>query len=387
MRDGMTRSTAALTFGLCLLGTAAAQGTAPPRIVIDGPEEVMFDPRRDACDGHDVPDVPPRLYRDAAGKIHLFTLHFENRALIGDTLDSLKLECRVAFRGSHAADPAAYDDKSWIAATWTADGRTIHGLAHHEYQGNTHPGRCTRPDYMSCWYNTVLALKSTDGGANFAKTARPVVASAPFPQNIEQGRHRGFFNPSNIVSDGVWHYMIAATTGWTGQSSGACLFRTDNIADPARWRAFDGVGFETAFVDPYRERTNPLNTCAPLAPFPAPVGSLTRHAASGQWIAVYQAQKDDKRFAASGIYAAASKDLKTWSAPVMLLPTRTLYDDPCGAGVLNSYPTLIDPAAKTRNFEDTGDTPYLYLSRLRVEGCKHTSDRKLVRVKVRIGGK
>ena len=117
MRDGMKRVTAVLALGLCLTGTARAQVAAPPRLMIDGPEEVMFDPKRDACDGHDVPDVPPRLYRDAAGKIRLFTLHFENRALIGDSLDTLKLDCRVVYRGTHAADPAAYDDKSWIAAT------------------------------------------------------------------------------------------------------------------------------------------------------------------------------------------------------------------------------------------------------------------------------
>lgn len=384
MRAKLNRCAVPALVLLSLAGTASGQVPAPPNIMLDGPEVVVFDPKRDACDGHDVPDVPPRLYRDAGGKIRLFTLHFENRALVGDRLDALKLDCRVVFRGAHSAVPAAYDDKSWIAATWTRDGKTIHGLIHHEYQGNTHPGRCTKSDYMSCWYNSVLAIRSDDMGNTFAKTPNPVVASAPFPQEVEQGRHRGFFNPSNIVTDGVWHYMIAATTGWTGQPSGACLFRTDNIADPTAWRAFDGTGFTIRYTDPYAGKSQPGAACLPLAPFPAPVGSITRHAASGQWIAVFQAQQDARRFAVAGIYAAASKDLKSWSEPRLLLATKTLYDNPCGAGALNSYPTLIDANATTRNFEDTGDTPDLYVSRLRVDGCKHTSDRKLVKIPVKI---
>jgi hypothetical protein len=351
---------------------------------IAGPEEVVFNPRVDACDGYDVPDISPRLYRDDRGNIRMYTLHFENRALIGKSLDSLKIDCRIVFRGNRSGNPAQYDDKSWIAATWTPDGRTIHGLIHHEFQANSHPGRCVYADYMPCWYNTVLAVKSGNRGEKFGKAGRAVVASSPFEQHIGQGRHRGFFNPSNIVSDGVWHYMMASTTGWSGQPSGVCLFRTDNIADPSRWRAWSGRGFDVRFGDPYRGDSTPGQTCQTLPPFPAPVGSITRHTPSGQWIAVFQAAADRKNFPTSGIYIAASRDLLSWSAPRRVMETKTLYDSPCGAPVLNSYPTLIDRDAKTRNFEDIGDTPELYLSRMRIDGCKHTSDRTLVRMKLRL---
>ena len=192
-----------------------------PTILIDGPEEVVFDPKRDACDGHDVPDVPPRLYRDASGDIKIFALHFENRAMVTRDFKTFKVDCKIVLRGTGNADPAAYDDRSWISATWTRDGKAIHGLAHHEYQGNTHKGRCSKPDYLSCWFNTILAIQSGDGGTSFSKAPAPVVASAPFTQDAQQGRHRGFFNPSNIITDGVWHYMITSTTGWNGQPPGA----------------------------------------------------------------------------------------------------------------------------------------------------------------------
>ncbi|HRJ70287.1 MAG TPA: hypothetical protein PK812_11850 [Beijerinckiaceae bacterium] len=382
----MLRSTPhAFALALATAGAVQAQTApiGPPVITIDGPDELVYDTKRDGCDGYDVPDVPPRAFRDAAGKVRMVALHFDNRLLKGDSLDRLKLDCRVVFRTSGSGVPEAYDDRSWITATWTRDGKSVHGLVHHEYQGNTHPGRCTKKDYLSCWFNTILAVRSDDSGESFMKATTPVVASAPFPQSVGQGRHRGFFNPSNIVTDGVWHYMIAGTTGWDGQNSGACLFRTDDIANPTRWRAFDGIGFETAFVDPYRAKPNPGLACQTVGPFPAPVGSITRHRPSGAWVAVFQASAGG-RFPAAGIYAAASKDLKTWSEARLILPTKTLYDDACGAEALNSYPTLLDRTAETRNFEDTGDTPDLYLSRMRIDGCKHTGDRKLIRMRVKI---
>lgn len=362
----------------------AHAATAAAPVVVEGPARIVFNPATDACDGYDVPDVPPRAFRDAAGDVRLFALHFENRALVGPSLDALKINCRIVFRGARNGDPARYDDKSWIAATWTGDGKTVHGLIHHEFQANAHPGRCVFGQYMPCWYNSVLAIRSGDGGQSFEKTAKPVVANSPFEQHIGQGRHRGFFNPSNIVSDGAWHYMIASTTGWTGQPSGACLFRTDNIADPTRWRAWNGAGFETRFGDPYRKDADPSRTCRPLPPFPAPVGSITKHRPSGQWVAVFQASADGRAFPTAGIYAATSADLIAWSPPRRVLETKTLYDSPCGASHLHSYPALIDGEARTRNFEDIGDAPDLYLSRMRIDGCKHTSDRVLVRMKVRI---
>lgn len=375
----------ALTAGLTVASGQGAASTTPTIILPNGPEEVIFNPKTDACDGYDVPDTPTRAFRDAEGNIRVFTLHFENRYLVGQAFNRLKINCKVAFRGNWNADPAAYDDKSWIAATWTADGKTVHGLAHHEYQGNAHAGRCVYRDYMPCWYNTILAVRSMNGGQTFEKAKKPVVASSPFEQNIGQGRHRGFFNPSNIVSDGVWHYMIASTTGWSGQNSGACLFRTDNIADATRWRAWNGASFETRFGDPYRKEAEPNQTCKPLPHFPAPVGSISRHRESKVWIATFQAQSDGKTYARSGIYVSTSSDLLTWSQPRLLMAAKTLYDSPCGANYLYSYPSLLDETAETRNFEDIGNAPYLYLSRMKVDGCKHTGDRVLVRIPLKIG--
>jgi hypothetical protein len=376
-----------LVLGLVSVLGAAAQAAEPPlaAITIVGPPETVFTPPRDACDGNDVPDTPARAFRDASGAVVLFAMHDQNRALRGPDFRRLKLDCASPLPSHSKEDPAAYDDASWIAATWTDDGTHVTGLVHHEYQANAHPGRCAKPDYMACWYNTIVSVISADGGRNFRRPDPPaVVAAAPFRQDVGQGRHRGFFNPSNIVADGAARYMLAATTGWDGQDSGACLFRSLDPGNPASWRASDGAGFTTRFPDPYRAKPgNP--SCRPIPPFPAPVGSIGRHRASGAWIAVFQAKADHAAFQQSGFYTTSSRDLLVWDKPRLLLAGATLYDDPCGSGGrLIAYPSLIDPEAHGRNFDDVGDTAELYFASLKVEGCKVTSERDLLRRRVAI---
>ena len=374
----------------CALATCLAfsgPGRAEPplaAVTVVGPPETVF-ARKDACDGHDVPDTAARAYRDADGRIVLFAMHYENRALRGPDFDRLKLDCRVVLGSGGKGDPAAYDDRSWITATWTEDGRAVAALVHHEFQAHHHPGRCRFEEYMACWYNTVLAVASTDGGLSFPRPRVPqVVASAPFPQDVDQGRHRGFLNPSNIFSDGRFAYFFAATTGWKGQPYGACLFRSATPADPASWRAYDGRGFTIRYGDPHRGPVAMPPACAPIRPFPAPVGAVVRHRPSGAWLAVFQASADGERFPEPGFYTTSSRDLLVWDKPRLLLAGKTLYDDPCGAGVLLAYPSLIDRDAKGRNFDDVGDEADLYFTRLKVEGCRITSDRDLLRRRVAI---
>ncbi len=378
-------------WGALVMATAAGAIThaaEPPlaAVAVVGPAQVVFSAQRDACDGHDVPDAPARAFRDAKGQIVLFALHYHNRALRGPSLDTLKIDCRVVLASKAAVDPAAYDDKSWITATWTEDGQRVEALLHHEYQANTHPGRCRHKEYLACWYNTIVASRSEDGGQSFRRAEPPVVvAAAPFHQEVGQGRHRGFFNPSNIFAAGSEKYFFAATTGWGGQPFGACLFRSGTPHDPTSWRAWDGTAFSIRFPDPYRSRERPRGACRPIAPFPAPVGAVVRHRPSGAWLAVFQAKADGNSFPQSGFYVSASVDLFAWDQPRLLLAGPTLYDDPCASdGQLIAYPSLIDAEAEGRNFDNVGESADLFFATLRVDGCTITSDRDLVRRKVAI---
>ena len=380
----MPRSIALAALAAALLPTTAAAGPPLAAVTVIGAPQIVFTPGRDACDGDDVPDTHARAFRDADGTIVLFAMHMKNRALRGRTFDTLKIDCAPPLASAGKEDPALYDDASWIAATWTEDGRRVEALIHHEYQANTHPGRCSHNEYLACWYNTIVAARSEDGGRSFRRADPPkVVAAAPFRQDIGQGRHRGFFNPSNIFGDGRHRYMMTSSTGWSGQPSGPCLFRTDTPDKPETWRAFDGRGFTVRYSDPYRSDAKPA-PCQVIAPFPAPVGAVVRHRGSGAWLAVFQAKGDGGAFPQSGVYTTTSRDLVTWDAPRLLLAGPTLYDDPCGQGTLVSYPSLIDPGARGRNFDDVGDEADLYFTRLAVEGCQVTSRRDLVRRRIAI---
>ena len=390
---------------LCLLLGSPAGAAEAPRLAVTlaGPPETVYAAPRDGCDPNDVPDAPVRAYRDPGGGVTMFGLHYDNRALKGPDLFHLKIACPVVYASHGDPDPAHYDDRSWIAATWTADGRAVSALVHHEYQANEHAGRCRFPDYMQCWFNTVLAVRSTDGGASFARPAT-VVASPPFRQDVDQGRHRGFFNPSNIVSDGRYTYFLASTTGWSApspvaglapevgsasepgadQEAGVCLFRSPDPTNPNAWRAWDGRGFTVTYRDPYRGRPKP-KPCAVVAPFPAPVGSVVRVAPGGLWLAAFAAKADAGLFPVPGFYTATSPDLLHWSAPRLLLPGPTLYDDACRAGGrLIAYPVILDPASPSRNFDRSGPHPDLYYDVLDTEGCTITGRRSLVRRPVAI---
>lgn len=362
----------------------AAENPPLAAVTLVGPPTIVFAATRDACDGDDVPDAPTRAFRDAGGRVVIFGLHTKNRALRGADLLSVKIDCTPTLPSAGNAEPSAYDDASWIAATWTEDGSRVQALIHHEYQANTHPGRCAHKEYLACWYNTVVAASSVDSGRSFARASPPkVVAAAPFRQETSQGRHRGFFNPSNIFGSGPNRYFLSSTTGWSGQDGGACLFRTTDPGKPDSWRAFDGKGFTAAYPDPYRAKATG-QPCKTIWPFPAPVGSVVRHRPSGMWLAVFQASAGGE-FPEAGFYTTASRDLVTWDKPRLLLAGKTLYDDPCrSGGRLISYPTLLDPQAEGRNFDDVGARAELFFATLKVEGCQVTSDRDLVRRPVAI---
>lgn len=365
---------------LALSGRIALAGDLT--VAITGAASAVFDSTHDGCEADDFPDINPRAFRDASGQIVMFALHDVNRALRGPDFAHLKIDCHVALGSPFDPDPAHYADRNFIAATWTRDGRAVGALVHHEYHADDFH-RCRAVGDLACWYNTILDYRSSDGGRDFSRARPPVVAAAPFRQDVEQGRHRGFFNPSNIVTDAGHLYALISTTGWAGQPYGNCLFRTDGPETPGSWRAYDGSRFSIRYEDPYTAKAPRPKPCQTIGPFTFPVGSIVRHRPSNSWIALFQASAG-RAFPLDGVYYATSRDLLHWSDPRILLAAKTLYDDLCTAGPsIVNYPAMLDPRPRSRNFDEVGDHPDLFLTTIRVENCQ-TGARKLVREELTI---
>ena len=156
-------------FTLSLAVVVAVTGTpaAAAALAVDGPVEVVTDWATDRCADNDIPDAAARAFRDGNGQVHLFAAHFVGRALTGPRLDAVKPDCRIAFQGAGNDDPAALDDRIWLTSFFTADGTRVHALGHAEFHGHLRRRLCPSGGYMECWWNAVVQVVSTDGGATF----------------------------------------------------------------------------------------------------------------------------------------------------------------------------------------------------------------------------
>ncbi len=374
------RAVAILRAGAAAAIMLAAGAARADELVVGfgGPPSTVYDPAS-GCSGIDEPDMNPRAFRDADGRVVMFALHYVAHALRGPDLDHLAIDCRSALDSPLDPEPSQFADRLYVAATWTRDGEHVGALVHEEYHADEH-GRCTAATSLGCWYNTVLAFHSRDGGRLFERSRPPIVAAAPFRQDVGQGRHRGFFEPSNMFGHAGSVYAFVSTTGWDGQDAGSCLFRSSDPTRSELWRAYDGREFATRYADPYRSKTLP-QPCEVIRPFTFAVNSVVRHAASGLWLAVLQASASGE-FPVDGFYYASSRDLIHWSPAHLLLAARTLYSNWCKTGdergdIVN-YPSVLDPMSPSRNFDVVAGTPFLYFVAMETRGCS-TAHRLLLR--------
>src|SRR5262249_36187416 len=154
-------------------------------LVLDerAPVEPLYEYRRDACDPHDLPDVPARAFRDAQGKIRVLATNYVHRALVGDSFATLKKSCDVLYTPKQAAEPSLYDDKAWIQGVYTMDGITIHALLSADFHEYRHSKNCPGgSDTNRCWYNVITAGVSTDGGRSFHTLRDPPAHYVAGPQ-------------------------------------------------------------------------------------------------------------------------------------------------------------------------------------------------------------
>ena len=354
---------------------------APSVRLADTPMAIVFDWRRDHCTEWDIPDAPLRAFRAADGKVVAFASSYDNLPFAGASLGQITHTCHSSLVSKPQADPAGYEGLRYVTATWTKDGIHVAALIHNEYHAERF-GKCAYAETMQCWYNTILVASSGDSGETFTVETSPrVVAAIPFTQAVGQGRHRGFFNPSNVLfRDGYW-YVAANTTGGGEQQTGTCLFRSADVNDPSAWKSFDGHDFTGPSIDPYRDDINRYVPCQPMTGVNT-LGSISYYAPLSLYLGVFQGA--DRNHPHGSIAFAWSKDMLHWGPHTTLLDRPDMSSRDCTDVERYGYPSVLDPQAPGRNFDLIDKTPYLFLTRFHVEGCKLSPDRDLVRFELRI---
>lgn len=385
------------TVALCAAPTAARElGTAGLRLVLDDASapEPLYHYRRDACDPHDLPDVPARAFRDAQGKIRLLATNYVHRAMVGDNFAKLKKLCDVIYKPAQIGDPSLYDDKAWIQGLYTLDGITVHALLSADYHEYRHSKKCPfGSDTNRCWYNVVTAAVSTDGGLSFRPLRAPpahYVAGPSVRYDLHAERSVGFFTTSNILHHrGHFYTLVYTGGGFALQRRGVCVLRTATLEDPSSWRGWNGEGYEYAFADPHKtgDRADDPG-CRPVQPnfLNGPVRAVLLHKPSGLFVGIMLTtgstrETRDRR----GVYYTLSRDLIEWSRPqaLFIAPTRAevkrLSGGRSSADVAIDYPSIIDHASPGDNFEFLAGDPHLYYVELPVANGKLTGERRLVR--------
>jgi hypothetical protein len=364
---------------------------ASVNVNIVGPEEIVFDWSEDACEQANYPDAPARAFRDADGRVQLILSHYTNYRMIGPDLNHLTIDCNAIMFSDYDPDPAKFNGREWIHALYSPDGNSVYALIHNEYQGNRHPGQCPSGQYLDCWYNAITLAVSTNSGVTYTHAEPPSHLVAGLPYVYEPGGGPfGIFNPSNILLNPAdnYYYVLLHVEDYQGQSRGTCLMRTQNLAEPSSWRAWNGKEFSVRFINVYQDRNAAVqdHICQPVS-FPQIQKmweSITFNTYLNRFLLIGTASTYDVATGRTiwGIYYSLSTDLLHWSPRALLLETERTWSYECGDTNPIASPAVLDPESLSRNFDTTGQRAYLYFTRLNYESCVMTSDRDLIRVPV-----
>ena len=377
---------------------AQAYTFGEPAVRAGGPEVRVFDWSAQKCTNDDIPDQPTRAFRDSSGQVVMINSHYTVRPFLGASLATVARVCSgIMFSGVNR-NPALYDDREWLASTYTHDGATVYGLIHAEHQGWADPpGYCIRPgeswsDQSKCWYNALTLASSTNGGASFTHTAPPThyVGGSPY-RYIRGAGAIGAFQPSNIVrgKDNMF-YALVHIEGYGAQPTGACLWRAGDLSNPRSWRAWGGTAFDVQLRDPYVVDYPPEEgVCTPVSPHR--IGtlseSLTWSTYLNKWVLVGSADNADG-VSGGGFYFFTSDDLINWSPAKLLMKAELPWTYRCQDGPEQLRdPSLLDNDSTSRNFETIGQRPFLFFTRFNVQfngdgSCYTSLDRDLIRIPV-----
>ena len=362
---------------------AASTRTDALSLVVDGPEKVLFNQATDACDASDMPDSPARAFRDAQGVMVLFAPNYRNRAFTGPDLDHLTHDCTIRFAASGNADPALLDDRSWLHAFHTDNGRDVFAFATASFIPYRHDIPCAAgTERTDCWYNGLAALHSNDGGATFRYLGSPprqIAFPPPEPYRSDVEDPAGFLTATNIVAWNGSLYTILWRRGGDGETkSHNCLARA-SANDVMAWDVWSGSEFVPAARFDGEGWSTLTTACGAVGPTTQPnIRGLVLHARTQTFVAAFQYRMGKTL----GFFYATSKDLITWSTPELLLAVDLQPDDPHRASWAG-YPSIIDDTSRDRDFGSIGETASLVFVRFLPKGQRSVT-RQLVTVPIRV---
>ncbi len=382
---GRWRSAAPALFAILVWSAVPADAL---ELRIDGPETVLFDQRTDACDVHHHPDAPARAFRNNEGRMVLFAPNFHNRAHEGANLRSLSRDCALRFKAANSPEPERLDDRSWLHAFHTEDGRSVFALASASFIPYRHGTACEAGDHRTdCWFNGIVALSSDDGGRSFEYMAPPprhTVFPPPAPYRPDVADPPGFITATNIVPHEGHLYSIVWQRGATREKLRNCLVRAPDD-DPTRWSILAAGEFVPAASFSATGWTIHSTECDRVGPRGlSSIRGLVVHEPSGTFVAVYQHRRRDAEGNLShGIFYSTSDDMRDWSMPQLLMQARLRPDAGEGDSYV-SYPSVIDDRSPDRNFATIGDRADLLFVRIvrHREGGEVRRIRQLVAVPI-----
>jgi hypothetical protein len=364
------------------IGTLAV-GT-PVGFELSGPVEVVR-PASARCDSPDVPDIPdltPRAFRDADGKVNLISSHYISRRMLGASLNTVRIEsdCHVIYNSANDPNYDNYRFHEWMASTYTQDGQTIYALIHNEWYGYLSGDTgCIAGPNVQQWANAITLVVSDNKGASYKHPDGDYIVVRPpvrwtlddpaFKCNMGTRIVYGAFAPSNIIKNKKDNYYYALYQSERDPHnllppSSACLMRTKQLDSAAAWEIWQGK-------DP--QGNDRWNSAPGAIPLPlANIGTIHESVTYNTYLKKYilVGQTWTPRH---GVYFSTSSNLTDWSQPVMITPAPDDFSD-------FIYPALLDPTDTSRNFENTGQTPYFYYVR-KVGGMN--VNREIVRRRIR----
>lgn len=347
------------------------------------------------CGRIDVPDIPARAYQDAKGLTHMivdstgYTQMNGNSILMNGSASRL---CTASWNETKDPDPAHFAGDEFLDSPIAFENGTVVALVHTEYPGGVY--NLTRPNengpqcaglapdgsgktknYPYCWTVTVGLAISHDFGNTWSHAKPPphhLVAAVPYKYNQNQLAY-GWGDPSNIIKHPKEDYYYAAI--WNRnqvglQAPGICMIRTNNLMDPASWRAWDGKAYTKSLsASPYtlKPGTEGDHVCTVTN---LPAGSCVHIAnktqgcqAAGIAWSTYLEKFVVTLGCGSYFSWATSDDLITWSEPVKFDLKAGLSPSVSKMVRGMNYPTFMDPTAPTlgdKNFYTIGQKPYLF---------------------------